>query len=483
MKIRDDVGITFDDVLLLPRRSSLRSRREADTSTYFTRNIKINIPIISAPMDTVTEHSMAITIARLGGIGVIHRFNTIEQQVNEVKKVKRAENIVIEEPYRVSTNATVQDVKKIMEEKGVSGLLVVDTYDRLKGIVTARDILFQPSNRKVVEIMTPRDKMIVATKDITMEEAKKLLWKNRIEKLPIIGEDDKVLGLITASDIVKRMRYPDAARDSKGRLLVAAAVGIRGDYRERAKKLYEAEVDALVIDVAHGHMDRVIEVIKELKKNFGDDLDIISGNIATSEGALDLIKAGSDAVRVGIGPGSVCTTRIVAGVGVPQITAIIDSYKVAKEYGIPVIADGGIRSSGDIVKALSAGASTVMIGRLLAGTDESPGQVVLRNGKRYKIYRGMASFYARLAREAREKGDVEIAEEIEEYSYTAEGVEAYVEYTGSAEEIIKRLVAGLKAGMSYLGARNIDEMREKAVFIKITPSALKESYPHDVNVW
>ena len=482
MKILEKVGITFDDVLLLPRRSSLRSRKEADTSTSLSRKIRLKIPIISAPMDTVTEHTMAITLARLGGIGVIHRFTSIEHQVNEVKKVKRAENIVIEEPYKVGLDATVADAKRIMEDKGVSGLLVVDSMNKLKGIVTVRDILFQSGDIKIIDIMTPREKMITAGKNITMDEAKKLLWENRIEKLPII-DDDKILGLITASDIVKRMRYPDAARDKKGRLLVAAAIGIKGDYLKRAGKLHDAEADALVVDVAHGHMDMVLDAVKEIKKNFGDDLDVISGNIATYEGALDLIKAGSDAVRVGIGPGSVCTTRVVAGVGVPQLTAILESYKAAKEYGIPIIADGGIRKSGDLVKALAAGASTVMIGRLFAGTDESPGHVILRNGKRYKIYRGMASFYARLAREAREKGNIELAEEIEDYSYTAEGVEAYVEYTGSAEETVKRLVAGLKAGMSYLGAGNIKELREKAIFIRVTSNSLAEGYPHDINLW
>jgi len=483
VKIRDDIGLTFDDVLLIPRRSGLNSRKEANTRTRLTRNITLKIPIVSSPMDTVTEHQMAITLARLGGIGVIHRFNPIEQQVNEVKKVKRAENILIEEPYKVSVNSTVGEARKIMSDKGVSGLLVVDEMNRLRGIVTSRDILFQANDTGIADIMTPRSRLIVAKEGISMDEALKILWENRIEKLPIIDDDERVKGLITLSDIVKRLRYPDAVRDKKGRLLVAAAIGIRGDYHERAKKLYDAEVDALVIDVAHGHMDRVIDVVRELKKEYGDDLEIISGNVATYEGTLDLIKAGSDAVRIGIGPGSVCTTRVVAGVGVPQITAIMDSYKAAKEYDIPLIADGGVRTPGDIVKALAAGASTVMIGRLFAGTEESPGQVILRNGKRYKIYRGMASFYARLAREARERGDIEMAEEIEEYSYSTEGVEAYVEYTGSVEEIIKRLVAGLKAGMSYLGAKDISQLRENAIFIRITNNGLRESYPHDINLW
>lgn len=481
MKIDGDVGITFDDVLLKPRRSRVSSRKEVSTSTFFTRNIRLNIPIVSSPMDTVTEHSMAITIARLGGIGVIHRFISIDKQVDEVNKVKRAENIVINDPYKIGKYATVKDVRKVFEDKGVSGLLVVDDGERLIGIVTSRDILFQPDDRPVTEIMTPREKLIVAHQGIDLEEAKKLLWEYRIEKLPIVDDEWHINGLITAADIIKKIQYPEAARDKKGRLLVAAAVGIKGDYMKRAERLYEAEVDALVIDIAHGHMDRALETIKELKNSFGDDVDVIGGNIATYEGAKDIIKYGSDAVRVGIGPGSTCTTRIVAGVGVPQLTAIIEAYRAAREYNIPVIADGGIRNPGDIVKALAAGASTVMIGRLFAGTDESPGPVILRNGKRYKMFRGMASFVARLGKELRmsniDEGD------IGEYSYSTEGVEAFIEYRGSVEDVVKRLVAGLRAGMSYLGAFDIEELRLNAEFIRITDASVKESYPHDILLW
>ena len=481
MKIDGEVGITFDDVLLKPKRSRVRSRKEVDTSTFFTRNIRLKIPLVSSPMDTVTEHSMAITLARLGGIGVIHRFTSIEREVEEVKKVKRAENIVINDPYKIPISATVGEVRRVMEDKGVSGLLVVDEGDRLKGIVTARDILFQPDDRPVREVMTPRERIIYAKPGISFEEAKHLLWKYRIEKLPIVDDEWRVKGLITVSDIVKKIRYPDAARDRKGRLLVAAAVGIRGDYMERAERLYEAEADALVIDVAHGHMERALEVVKELKESFGDDIDIVAGNIATYEGARDVIKYGSDAVRVGIGPGSACTTRIVAGVGVPQLTAIFEAYKAAKEYGIPIIADGGIRKPGDIVKALAAGASTVMIGRLFAGTDEAPGPIVLRNGKRYKMYRGMASFVARLGKDIRTSG--KYADDVAEYAYSTEGVEAFVEYKGSVEDIVRRLVAGLRAGMSYLGAFDIEELRLNAEFIRITDASVKESYPHDILLW
>ncbi len=473
--------MTFDDVLLKPRFSRVRSRSEVDTSTRLTRNIRLNIPLVSSPMDTVTEHMMAITLARLGGIGIIHRFTSIEKQVNEIKKVKRAENIVIKDPYSISPDATVGEARRLMEEKGVSGLLVVDDEGRLKGIVTSRDILFQGDDTPIREVMTPRDRLIVAHEEIDLESAKKLLWRYRIEKLPIVDDDWRVKGLITAADIIKKIRYPDAARDKKGRLLVGAAVGIRGDYMERAEKLYEAEADVLAIDVAHGHMERALEVIKELKKAFGDDIDVIGGNIATYEGARDVIKMGSDAVRVGIGPGSTCTTRIVAGVGVPQLSAIMEAYRAASEEDVPIIADGGIRNPGDVVKALAAGASTVMIGRLFAGTDEAPGPIVLRNGKRYKVFRGMASLSARVGKEVATKGVEE--NEVSEYSYSTEGVEAFVEYRGSVEDIVKRLVAGLRSGMSYLGAFDIDELRMNAEFIVITNASLKESYPHDVILW
>ena len=481
MKIDGEVGITFDDVLLKPKRSRVKSRKEVDTTSKFSRNIRLNIPLVSSPMDTVTEHSMAIALARMGGMGVIHRFTSIEKQVEEVKKVKRAENIVISDPYRISVDATVKDVRRLFEEKGVSGLLVVNNSNKLVGIVTTRDVLFQPDDKPVREVMTPRERLIVAHPDIDMEEAKKLLWRYRVEKLPIVDGEWNVKGLITAADIVKKIRYPNAARDRRGRLLVAAAVGIRGDYMERAEKLYDAEVDALVIDIAHGHMERALEVTKELKEAFGDDIDVIAGNIATYEGAKDVIKYGSDAVRVGIGPGSACTTRIVAGVGVPQLTAIMEAYKAAREYDIPIIADGGIRNPGDVVKALAAGASTVMIGRLFAGTDEAPGPVILRNGKRYKMYRGMASFVARLGKEVKTSNPDDL--EVAEYSYSTEGVEAFVEYKGSVEDIVKRLVAGLRAGMSYLGAFDIEELRLNAEFIRITNSAVKESYPHDILLW
>ncbi len=473
------LGLTFDDVLLIPRRSSIKSRKEVSTKTRFTRNIIINIPLVSSPMDTVTEETMAITIARLGGIGVIHRFTSIERQVEMVKRVKRADNITVDQPYSISPDATIGEAKKLTEKHGVTGFMVVKD-GKLVGIVSRRDMLFQPDDKLVKEIMTPREKLVVAPPDISMEEAQELLWKNRVEKLPLVDENWNLKGLITVADIIKRMKYPDAARDEKGRLMVAAAIGIRGDYLRRASALVDAGADALVIDVANGYLDTVIERVKELKREF-PDIDVVAGNVATAEGAEALANAGADAIRVGIGPGSVCTTRIVAGVGVPQLTAIMDTVKVARPYDIPIMADGGIRTPGDVVKAIAAGAETVMIGRLFAGTDESPGKVVLKNGRRYKIYRGMASFYARLAKEARERGELDFSEELEEYSYTAEGVEAYVEYIGSVEEVVSRLVAGLKAGMAYVGARTIAELPRKSRFIRITNAGLRESYPHDVH--
>jgi len=473
------MGLTFDDVLLLPRRSSLSSRREVSLKTRFSKNITLYIPIVSSPMDTVTEEAMAIKMARLGGIGVVHRFTTIERQVDMIKKVKRAENIIIEEPYTIDPDATLGEARRMSEELGVSGFMVVKN-GKLQGILSRRDMLFQPDSKLVREVMTPRERLIVAKGNISIEEAKNLLWKNRIEMLPIIDDEWGLKGLITAADILNKLRYPNSARDKKGRLLVAAAIGVRGDVVSHAEKLIEAGADALVIDVANGYLDIVIETVKLLKREF-PDTDIVAGNIATKEGAEALAVAGADAIRVGIGPGSVCTTRIVAGVGVPQITAIMDSKEGAEPYDVPLIADGGIRYPGDVVKALAAGAETVMIGRLFAGTDESPGKIVLKNGKRFKVYRGMASFYARLARKTRELGEVELDRDIEDYAYTSEGVEAFVEYTGSVEEVVNRLVSGVRAGMAYVGARTITELWEKARFIRITNAGIRESHPHDVH--
>ncbi len=472
-------ALTFDDVLLLPRRSSLKSRKEANTQTQFTKKIVLNIPLVSSPMDTVTEDKMAITIARKGGIGVIHRYIPIEKQIEMVKRVKRAENIVIDEPYRISPDERISVAKEMMEKYGVSGLMVVRGGE-LVGIITHRDIQFETDSRRVYEVMTPKKRLITAKPNISIDEAKDILRQHKIEKLPLVDDSGKLVGLITAIDIIKREMYPEAARDRKGRLLVAAAVGVREGYLKRVKELLEVDVDAIVIDVAHGHMDLVINAIKQIKRIYGD-IEVVGGNVATPEGVEDLASAGADSVRVGIGPGSICTTRIVTGVGVPQLTAIMKCYEKAKAMDIPLIADGGIRFPGDVVKALAAGASTIMIGRLFAGTDESPGSIILRNGRRYKIYRGMASFYARLGKEEAEREMLEL-DDITDYAFTAEGVEAFVEYRGSVEEVVNRLISGLRAGMSYLGAKTISELRRNAMFIRISDAGWRESLPHDIEM-
>ncbi|PUA31876.1 MAG: IMP dehydrogenase [Candidatus Terraquivivens tikiterensis] len=474
-------GLTFDDVLLVPQRSSVHSRKEVSTESFFTKGIQLNIPIVSSAMDTVTEAEMAITMARHGGIGVVHRFMPIEKQAQEVQRVKRAENIIIERPYTLPLKSTVGRARALMEEYGVGGLLVVDEDGKLRGLVTKRDILFEENNdRPITEVMTPRERLVVSSGRITLEEAREIFKKHKVEKLPLVDEEDRVVGLVTAKDIMIKSMYPNAARDRKGRLLVAAAIGIKEGYLERAKALLDAGADALVVDVAHGHTDEVIRVVRKLKETFGD-VQVVAGNVATPEGFEDLASAGADAVKVGIGPGAVCTTRIVAGVGVPQLTAILNCAEKSFDLGVPMIADGGIRNSGDLVKALAAGASTVMLGSLLAGTDESPGTTISRGGRKYKVYRGMASFYAMLAREVKEGKQVEL-DSVADYAYTSEGVEAYVPYRGSASELLKQLVAALRAGMSYCGARNIRELWDKAKFISISEAGIKESYPHDVEV-
>ncbi len=469
-------GLTFDDVLLVPRLSNIVSRSQVDLTTYLTREIKLNIPILSASMDTVTESRMAIAIAREGGLGVIHRFMPIDRQVEEVAKVKRAENVIIEDPITIRAESKVKEAKRLMEKWGISGLLVVDDHRRLLGIVSRRDVLFEDDNKEVREVMTPRAKLIVAERKIGLEEAKDMFRKYKIEKIPIVDNDNRLIGLITARDVVNRTMNPRALKDNKGRLMVGAAIGVRGDYLERAKRLWKAGVDVIFIDVAHGHSTLVIDAIKKVKAEL-KEAPVIAGNVATAEGVEDLVKAGADGVKVGVGPGSVCTTRVVTGAGIPQLTAIMECAKAGRKLDIPIIADGGIRKSGDLVKALAAGASSVMIGNLLAGTDESPGPLIFRNGKRYKIYRGMASFYAMLGKEMQEGYEVE---DLIDMSYKAEGVEAYVPYRGSVKEVLEQLISGLRSGMSYCGASNIKELQEKALFIKITHAAYLEGLPHDV---
>jgi len=471
-------GLTFDDVLLVPKRSSVISRSQTNLKTKLSRRISLNIPMVSANMDTVTESNMAIALAREGGIGIIHRFMTIEQQVEEVQKVKRSESIIIEQPYTITQNQMVKDAFDQMSKRGVSGLLVVEDGSKLVGIVTGRDIQFESNlKRKVSDIMTRN--VVTANYGITIEDAKEILHKHRIEKLPLVDEEKHVKGLITRKDINKMEQHPFASKDKKGRLLVGAAVGVKGDFMDRTEALLEADADTVVVDIAHGHSENALNTVHMIKKAF-PNCELIAGNVATPEGAKDLIEAGVDAVKVGVGSGSICITRIVTGSGIPQLTAIMDCAKVAKDHDVPLIADGGIRNSGDITKALAAGASTVMIGSLLAGTDESPGANLTKNGKRYKIYRGMASFYASLGRKFREEGGLTIEDDLNDY--VPEGVEALVEYKGSVVDIIRQLAGGLRSGLSYCGASTIPEMQKNATFIKMTTAGYMESMPHDVDI-
>jgi IMP dehydrogenase len=471
-------GLTFDDVLLVPKRSPIVSRSQTNLRTKLSRNITLNIPIISANMDTVTESGMAIALAREGGIGIIHRFMTIEDQVDEILRVKRSESVMIEQPYTIKPDLTVAEARKAMEEYSVSGLLV-EEGGKLLGIITRRDITFEKNNKlKVSELMT-KD-VITAKAGITIDQAKEILHNKRIEKLPVVDDKKHIVGLITSKDILKMEQYPYASKDRKGRLLVGAAVGVKGDYLERTEALLEASADIIVVDIAHGHSENAINTVHMIKKAF-PNCELIAGNVATGEGSRDLIKAGVDAVKVGVGSGSICITRVVTGSGVPQLTAVIDSVKVARDYGIPIISDGGIRNSGDITKALAAGASSVMIGSLFGGTDESPGKTLVKNGKKFKMYRGMASFYASLGRKYREAGP-QVVDSDDLNDYVPEGVEAMVPYNGSVVEIIRQMAGGLRSGLSYCGAKTIPEMQMNAEFIKITSAGYIESQSHDVDL-
>jgi IMP dehydrogenase len=429
-------------------------------------------------MDTITESGMAIALAREGGIGIIHRFMTIEDQVDEILKVKRSESVMIEQPYTIKPDLAVAEAKKAMEEYNVSGLLVEEA-GKLVGIITRRDITFEKNNkRKVSELMT-KD-VITAKPGISIDQAKEILHNQRIEKLPVVSDKKHIVGLITSKDILKMEQYPHASKDRKGRLLVGAAVGVKGDYLDRTEALLEAGADIIVVDIAHGHSENAINTVHMIKKAF-PDCELIAGNVATGEGTRDLIKAGVDAVKVGVGSGSICITRVVTGSGVPQLTAVIDSVKVARNYDIPIVSDGGIRNSGDITKALAAGASSVMIGSLFGGTDESPGKTLVKNGKKYKMYRGMASFYASLGRKYREEGP-QVVDSDDLNDYVPEGIEAMVPYKGSVVEIIRQMAGGLRSGLSYCGAKTIPEMQMNAEFIRITSAGYVESQSHDVDV-
>jgi len=472
-------GLTFDDVLLVPKFSDVSSRSQTDLSTRLSRNISINIPLISANMDTVTESSMAVTIAREGGIGIIHRFLSIKEEVNEVLKVKRSGSVMIENPYLINPEQTIQNAFSIMNEKQVSGLLVVDSNSKLVGILTERDVLFEPPNcsKLVQDLMT---KNVVSAKQGTdLEEAKEILKKNRIEKLPIVDDNNLVKGLITSQDISNLEKYPNASKDNKGRPIVGAAVGVKGDFMERTEALIDAGTDAIVVDIAHGHSENAISTVKNIKKAF-PNCELIAGNVATAKGTEDLIKAGVDAVKVGVGSGSICITRVITGSGVPQLTAVMDCAKIGKEYNIPIISDGGTRTSGDATKALAAGASSIMVGGIFGGTDETPGTTITKNNKRFKIYRGMASLAASMGRKTKETGTLELTDDINDY--VAEGVEGMVPYKGSVTDIITQMTGGIRSGLSYCGAHNIKQMHENAEFSKISRAGFAESQPHDVDV-
>jgi len=468
-------GLTFDDVLLVPARSNVVPA-EVDVSTHLTRNIKINIPLISAAMDTVTEAKLAIAIAREGGIGIIHRAMSIEQQVSEIDKVKKSESGMIVDPITMQPSEKISKALEIMRRYRISGVPITKGR-KLVGILTNRDLKFETNlNKKASEVMTKKG-LITAGEGITLEEAKEILHKYKIEKLPIVKKDMTLVGLITIKDIEKKIKYPNACKDSLGRLRVGAAIGVGKDAIERARALINAGVDVIVVDTAHGHSTRVIATVKELKKRF-PDIEVVAGNVATAEATKDLIEAGADAVKVGVGPGSICTTRIVAGAGVPQITAIHECSLMADRYNIPIIADGGIKYSGDITKAIAAGASSVMIGSLFAGTDESPGELILYQGRTYKVYRGMGSIGAMEAGSKDRYGQ----EGTETSKLVPEGVEGRVPYKGPLSASIHQLVGGLRSGMGYCGCRNIEELRKKTKFIKITPAGLRESHVHDVTV-
>ena len=468
-------GITFDDVLLVPQYSEVTPNM-IDLTTNLTKKIKLNIPMMSAAMDTVTESKMAIAMARQGGIGIIHKNMSIEAQAEEVDKVKRSENGVITDPFYLSPEHTLKDADELMAKFRISGVPITEGT-KLVGIITNRDLKFETDfSKKIKESMTSKeDGLITAKVGITLDEAKAILAKARKEKLPIVDDDFNLRGLITIKDIEKQIKYPLSAKDDQGRLLCGAGVGITGNMMERVEALVNAHVDVIVMDSAHGHSKNIIEAVKKVKAAY-PDLQVIAGNIATGDAARALIEAGADAVKVGIGPGSICTTRIVAGIGVPQITAIMDCYAVAKEYGIPVIADGGIKYSGDITKALAAGGNVCMMGSMFAGCDEAPGTFELFQGRKYKVYRGMGSIAA-MENGSKDRYFQEGAKKL-----VPEGVEGRVAYKGSLEDMIFQLVGGIRSGMGYNGCPTIPELQERAKFVKISAASLKESHPHDIHI-
>ena len=466
-------GITFDDVLLVPAYSEVIPN-QVDVSTHLTKKVKLNIPFMSAGMDTVTEHRMAIAMARQGGIGIIHKNMSIEAQAEEVDKVKRSENGVITDPFYLSPEHTLKDADELMAKFRISGVPITEGK-KLVGIITNRDLKFEEDySKKIKECMTS-EHLVTAKEGVTMEEAKRILAKARVEKLPIVDENFNLKGLITIKDIEKQIKYPNSAKDDHGRLLCGAAIGITANVLERTEALVNAKVDVVVLDSAHGHSANVINCVKMIKEKF-PDLQVIAGNVATGEATRALIEAGVDAVKVGIGPGSICTTRVVAGIGVPQITAVMDCYAVAKEYGIPIIADGGIKYSGDVTKALAAGGNVCMMGSMFAGCDESPGDFELYQGRKYKVYRGMGSIAA-MENGSKDRYFQENAKKL-----VPEGVEGRVAYKGSVEDTVFQLMGGLRAGMGYCGTHTVEELKENGSFVKISAASLKESHPHDIHI-
>ena len=466
-------GITFDDVLLVPAYSEVIPN-DVDLRTQLTKKIQLQIPLMSSGMDTVTEHRMAIAMARQGGIGAIHKNMSIEEQAEEVDKVKRSENGVITDPFSLIPEHTLDDADKLMAKFRISGVPICEGT-KLVGIITNRDLLFEEDYTKKIKESMTTEGLITAREGITLDEAKKILAKARKEKLPIVDENYNLKGLITIKDIEKTIKYPNSAKDSQGRLLCAAAVGVTPDITDRVDELVKSKVDAVVIDTAHGHSANVLKTFKLIREKY-PDLQVIAGNVATRSGTEAMIKMGVDAVKIGIGPGSICTTRVVAGIGVPQITAIMDAYEVAKEYGIPVIADGGIKYSGDITKALAAGANVCMMGSLFAGTDESPGEFELYQGRKYKVYRGMGSIAAM------ENGSKDRYFQANAKKLVPEGVEGRVAYKGTVEDTVFQLLGGLRSGMGYCGAKTIEDLHETAEFIQISAASLKESHPHDIQI-
>jgi IMP dehydrogenase len=469
-------GLTYDDVLLIPAYSDILPR-DVELSTRFTKNITLKLPVVSAAMDTVTESAMAIAMAQMGGIGVIHKNMSIERQANEVRKVKRSESGLIQDPVTLNESANVGDALRLMAEHSIGGIPIVNESAKLVGIVTNRDLRFEKdASKPIIEVMT-KEKLVTANEGTTLGNAEEILQQHKIEKLPVVDNHNKLIGLITYRDIIKVKQHPNSAKDKFGRLRVAAAVGVTADAVERVTALYNAGVDAVIIDTAHGHSKGVIETLKKVRATF-KDLDIVVGNVATGEAALALVEAGADAVKVGIGPGSICTTRVIAGVGVPQLTAVFEVAKALEETGIPIIADGGIRFTGDVVKALAAGGSTVMVGSMIAGVEESPGETIIYEGRKFKSYRGMGSIEA-MQKGSKDRYFQDAEDDIKKL--VPEGISGRVAYKGLLKEVLHQVIGGLRAGMGYCGAKNIEALKQSK-FIRITAAGYKESHPHDVAI-